>query len=61
MTTINPGLGRLLAGFGGALLIASLFMPWSDTAGVTDDGWEMLHHVGRLLGDHRCLRDCSRR
>lgn len=42
MTTINPGFGRLLAGFGGALLIGSLFMPWSDTAGVTHDGWQTL-------------------
>ena len=42
MTTINPGLGRLLAGFGGALVIASLFMPWSDAAGVAHDGWQTL-------------------
>jgi hypothetical protein len=42
MTTINPALGRLLAGFGGALLIASLFMTWSDAPGVTQDGWESL-------------------
>ena len=43
MTTINPGLGRLLAGCGGALLIGSLFMPWSDSAGVTHDGWQTLN------------------
>ena len=42
MTTINPGLGRLLAGCGGALLIGSLFMPWSDSAGVTHDGLQTL-------------------
>ena len=42
MTTINPALGRLLAGFGGALLIASLFMAWSDATGVTQDGWQIL-------------------
>jgi hypothetical protein len=42
MTTINPAFGRLLAGFGGALLIASLFMAWSDAAGVTHDGWQTL-------------------
>lgn len=42
MTTINPGLGRLLAGCGGALLIVSLFLPWSDDAGITHDGWETL-------------------
>ena len=40
MSTINPGLGRLLAGCGGVLLIASLFMPWSGVAGVTRTGWE---------------------
>lgn len=43
MTTIHPGLGRLLAGFGGALLIGSLFMPWSDNAGVAQDGWQTLN------------------
>jgi hypothetical protein len=42
MTTINPALGRLLAGFGGALLIASLFMAWSSATGVTHDGWQTL-------------------
>jgi hypothetical protein len=42
MTTINPLFGRLLAGFGGALLIASLFMTWSDAAGITHDGWQTL-------------------
>ena len=42
MTTINPGLGRLLAGCGGVLLIVSLFMSWSDAAGVTHDGWQTL-------------------
>jgi hypothetical protein len=42
MSTINPALGRLLAGFGGTLLVVSLFMPWSDTAGVTHDGWQTL-------------------
>jgi hypothetical protein len=43
MTTINPALGRLLAGFGGALLIGSLFMSWSAAAGVTRDGWQALN------------------
>jgi hypothetical protein len=42
MTTINPALGRLLAGGGGVLLIASLFMPWSDVAGTTRTGWEIV-------------------
>lgn len=29
MSTINATLGRALAGLGGALLVASLFLPWS--------------------------------
>ena len=41
MSTINAGLGRLLAGLGGALLIASLFMSWSESGGVSQSGWEM--------------------
>jgi drug/metabolite transporter superfamily protein YnfA len=40
MSTINPGLGRWLAACGGVLLIASLFMPWSEVTGVTRTGWE---------------------
>ena len=36
MSTINPGLGRVLAACGGVLLIASLFMTWSGTR----TGWE---------------------
>jgi hypothetical protein len=39
MTTINPAIGRLLAGFGGALLIASLFLTWSEGAAGSQDGW----------------------
>jgi hypothetical protein len=43
MSTIHPGIGRLLAGGGGALLIASLFMPWSASgAGADQSGWELL-------------------
>jgi hypothetical protein len=43
MSTINHGLGRILAGCGGALLIVSLFMPWSEgAAGVSQSGWEVL-------------------
>jgi hypothetical protein len=42
MSTINPSFGRLLAGAGGALLIASLFMSWSEDGGVTQTGWETL-------------------
>jgi hypothetical protein len=41
VTTINPQLGRLLAGAGGALLLASLFMPWADVhGGGSRDGWD---------------------
>jgi len=40
MSTIYPGFGRLLAGCGGGLLIASLFLAWSDAAGVDRSGWE---------------------
>jgi hypothetical protein len=42
MSTINPAFGRLLAGCGGVLLIAALFMPWSDDTGVTQTGWEVV-------------------
>jgi len=43
MSTINAGFGRLLAGCGGAVLIGSLFMPWSESAaGVSRSGWEVL-------------------
>jgi hypothetical protein len=42
MSTVNPRFGRVLAGTGGVLLIASLFMPWSSAAGATRNGWEAL-------------------
>ena len=42
MSTINPALGRVLAGCGGVLLIASLFLPWSDVGGQSRTGWETL-------------------
>jgi hypothetical protein len=42
MSTINAGLGRLLAGCGGALLIAALFLPWSEVGGGNRSGWETL-------------------
>jgi hypothetical protein len=42
MTTISPALGRLLAGAGGALMVAALFMSWTEAAGATRDGWEAL-------------------
>lgn len=42
MTTINPGLGRLLAGAGGLLLLVSLFMSWGEySGGESLDGWEL--------------------
>ena len=40
MSTVNPALGRWLAGCGGVLLIVSLFMPWSEVSGLTRTGWE---------------------
>ena len=30
----------LIAGVGGALLIASLFLPWADAAGLEQNGWQ---------------------
>ncbi|HEX8075286.1 MAG TPA: hypothetical protein VF545_09920 [Thermoleophilaceae bacterium] len=43
MSTINPGIGRLLAGLGGVLLIGALFMAWSESsAGASQSGWESL-------------------
>ena len=50
MTTINPGLGRLLAGAGGALLIVSLFLPWAGGLdGASRNGWELLRTTDLLL------------
>jgi hypothetical protein len=50
MSTIHPGIGRILAGCGGALLIASLFLPWADGPGeVSRDGWELLRASDVLL------------
>jgi hypothetical protein len=50
MSTINPGIGRLLAGGGAALLIGALFMPWSESAaGVSQSGWELLTVFDVLL------------
>src|SRR3954447_26157771 len=40
MSTVNPGIGRLVAAAGGVLLIVSLFLPWSSVNGVTRTGWE---------------------
>jgi hypothetical protein len=38
----TEGLGRMVTGVGGALLIASLFLPWAEVHGVTATGWELL-------------------
>ena len=40
MSTVNAGVGRVLAACGGVLLIVSLFLPWSGVAGHTRTGWE---------------------
>jgi hypothetical protein len=42
MSTINAGLGRAIAGVGGGVLIASLWLPWADTGGENLTGWETL-------------------
>ena len=42
MSTISATLGRVLAGLGGALLVASLFLPWSELRGETRTGFEAL-------------------
>jgi hypothetical protein len=40
MAAKTPVCRRLIAGVGGALLIASLFLPWADVEGVHQTGWE---------------------
>jgi len=40
MAAQTPIYQRLMVGVGGALLIASLFLPWADVAGVHQNGWE---------------------
>ena len=42
MSTISAGAGRLLAGLGGALLLASLFLSWSESGPEAQSGWETL-------------------
>jgi hypothetical protein len=50
VTTINAGFGRLLAGVGGVLLLASLFMPWIDVSGGgSRNGWELLSAASEVL------------
>ena len=41
MTSTKYGLGQLVCGAGGALLIASLFLPWAGAADVDRSGWEL--------------------
>jgi hypothetical protein len=40
MAAKTPVYRRLIAGVGGALLIASLFLPWADVEGIHRTGWE---------------------
>jgi len=40
MDAKTPAYQRLIVGVGGALLIASLFLPWADVDGVRQTGWE---------------------
>jgi drug/metabolite transporter (DMT)-like permease len=40
MAAKTPGYQRLIVGVGGALLIASVFLPWADVEGVNQTGWE---------------------
>jgi hypothetical protein len=39
---MKRGPGQLIAGAGGAALIASLFLPWADARGSSRSGWELL-------------------
>jgi hypothetical protein len=41
MSAATPTHLRLVAGAGGALLIASLFLPWADAAGVRQSAWQL--------------------
>jgi drug/metabolite transporter (DMT)-like permease len=40
MAAKTPPYLRLIAGVGGTLLIASLFLPWADAAGDRQSGWQ---------------------
>jgi quinol-cytochrome oxidoreductase complex cytochrome b subunit len=40
MDAKTPVHQRLIVGVGGALLIASLFLPWADVEGVNQNGWD---------------------
>lgn len=41
MESSNRRVGPLIAGAGGVLLIASLFLPWAEKGGVSRSGWEL--------------------
>ena len=41
MESSNRRAGQLIAGAGGVLLIASLFLPWAERGGVSRTGWEL--------------------
>ena len=45
----RPAPGQLIAGAGGAALIASLFLPWASTHGVSRTGWQLLHTTDVFL------------
>lgn len=40
MTTKTPGYRRLIAGAGGASLMAAVFLPWAGVSGANRTGWE---------------------
>ena len=40
MAVKTPTQIRLVAGVGGALLLTSLFLPWADSAGMRQTGWQ---------------------
>jgi hypothetical protein len=40
MAAQTPAYQRMMTGLGGALVIATLFLPWADVAGVKQTGWE---------------------
>jgi len=50
MVAKTPTHLRLIAGVGGALLIASLFLPWADAAGVQQSGWQFNAVLAVYLG-----------
>lgn len=49
MPGTGRGRGQLIAAAGGALLIASLFLPWAGAGGAARSGWELLTTLDILL------------